>query len=186
MTYNYVINATLKYNGTSDIAGPVSAEIIPQGVIEISYDDGELDTSVVAETNLQVAVHFVPDSYPVQFEAIKIYLDKETSTGTAAQFSVYADDGAAGEPGTRLTRVNKSGLIDGFNVMKRNGPRGVSVDDVVNMKYQILAKNMVAADTAAVKVFGIDVSRVNHIGIAEQMGVGTTNLDNLSIKRISV
>lgn len=77
-------------------------------------------------------------------------------------------------------------VVDGYNVMKRNGPRGVSVDDVVNMKYQILSKDMVASDTAAVKVFGIDVSRVSHIGLAEQMGVGTTNLENLNIKRISI
>ncbi len=77
-------------------------------------------------------------------------------------------------------------IIDGFNVMKRNGPRGVSVDDVVNMKYQILTKDMVAADTAAVKIFGVDVSNVKHIDLAEELGVGTTKLENLNIKRISI
>jgi uncharacterized protein (DUF362 family) len=76
-------------------------------------------------------------------------------------------------------------IIDGFNVMKRNGPRGVSVDDVVNMKYQIITKDMVAADTAAVKVFGIDINKVKHIGIAEEMGVGTTNLESLKIQRLN-
>lgn len=75
-------------------------------------------------------------------------------------------------------------IIDGFKVMKRNGPRGVSVDDVVNMKYQIITKDMVAADTAAVKVFGLDVNKVKHIGIAESMGVGTTNLESLKIQRL--
>jgi uncharacterized protein (DUF362 family) len=77
-------------------------------------------------------------------------------------------------------------IIDGFNVMKRNGPRGVSVDDVLNMKYQILTKDMVAADTAAIKVFGIDVASVKHINLAEESGVGTTKLDNLNIKRIAI
>ncbi|MBN2485183.1 MAG: DUF362 domain-containing protein [Bacteroidales bacterium] len=77
-------------------------------------------------------------------------------------------------------------VIDAFNVMKRNGPRGVSVDDVVNMKYLILTPDMVAADTAAVKVFGIEPSAVKHIGLAEQLGVGTTKLDNLNIKRITI
>ncbi len=77
-------------------------------------------------------------------------------------------------------------IIDGFNVMKRNGPRGVSVDDVVNMKYQILTRDMVAADTAAVKIFGIDLSAVKHIGLAEESGVGTTKLENLNIKRITI
>jgi uncharacterized protein (DUF362 family) len=77
-------------------------------------------------------------------------------------------------------------VIDGYNVMKKNGPRGVSVDDVANMKYQILSTDMVAADTAAIKVFGIEVNAVKHIGLAENLGVGTSNLDKLSIKRISI
>lgn len=77
-------------------------------------------------------------------------------------------------------------VVDGFRVMKRNGPRGVSVDDVAEMKYLILSKDMVAADTAATKIFGIETERVKHIALAEQMGVGTTNLDSLNIKRISI
>jgi len=77
-------------------------------------------------------------------------------------------------------------VIDGFRVMKRNGPRGVSVNDVATMKYQILSTDMVAADTAATKVFGIETSRVKHIRIAEGLGVGTTDLDSLNIKRISI
>jgi uncharacterized protein (DUF362 family) len=77
-------------------------------------------------------------------------------------------------------------VIDGFNVMKRNGPRGVSVDDVINMKYQLITSDMVAADTAAVKVFGIEPSAVKHIGLAEQLGVGTTKLENLNIQRITI
>lgn len=77
-------------------------------------------------------------------------------------------------------------VIDGFRVMKRNGPRGVSVDDVAMMKYQLISTDMVAADTAATKVFGIETEVVKHIGLAEALGVGTTNLDSLKIKRISL
>lgn len=77
-------------------------------------------------------------------------------------------------------------VVDGFRVMKRNGPRGVSVNDVATMKYQILSTDMVAADTAATKIFGIETSRVKHIGMAESLGVGTTDLDSLNIKRISI
>jgi len=77
-------------------------------------------------------------------------------------------------------------VIDGFRVMKRNGPRGVSVADVVEMKYQILSKDIVAADTAATKIFGIDTKEVGHILLAEKLGLGTTNLDSLNIKRITL
>ncbi len=77
-------------------------------------------------------------------------------------------------------------IIDGYNVMKRNGPRGVSVADVVNMKYQILSTDMVAADTAATKVFGVDTAKVKHIALAEELGVGTMDLASLNIKRITI
>ena len=77
-------------------------------------------------------------------------------------------------------------VIDGYRVLKRNGPRGVSVNDVATMKYQLLSTDMVAADTAATKIFGMETARVKHIGIAESLGVGTTDLDSLNIKRISI
>jgi uncharacterized protein (DUF362 family) len=77
-------------------------------------------------------------------------------------------------------------IVDGFRVMKRNGPKGVSVNDVVEMKYQIISKDIVAVDTAACKIFGIETEKVEHILMAEKLGLGTTNLDSLNIKRISV
>ena len=77
-------------------------------------------------------------------------------------------------------------IIDGYNVMKRNGPRGVSVADVVTMKYQILSTDMVAADTAATKIFGIDTAKVKHIELAQELGVGTMDLKSLNIKRITI
>jgi uncharacterized protein (DUF362 family) len=70
--------------------------------------------------------------------------------------------------------------------MKRNGPQGVSVDDVVTMKYQLLGTDIVAIDTAATKIFEMDLNRVRHIKIAEGLGLGTTNLDSLNIKRITI
>lgn len=77
-------------------------------------------------------------------------------------------------------------IVDGYRVMKRNGPRGVSVDDVATMKYQLISTDIVAVDTAATKIFGIETQQVRHIGMAEEMGLGITNLDSLNIKRITV
>jgi uncharacterized protein (DUF362 family) len=77
-------------------------------------------------------------------------------------------------------------VIDGYRVMRRHGPKGVSIDDVEEMKYQILSKDIVAADTAATKIFGIDTKEVGHILLAEKLGMGTTNLDSLNIKRITL
>ena len=75
-------------------------------------------------------------------------------------------------------------IVDAYYVMKRNGPRGVSTDDVVLMKSQILSTDMVAADAASAKLFGIDPDDVPHITYADAMGVGKKNLSSLNIKRI--
>lgn len=77
-------------------------------------------------------------------------------------------------------------VIDGYRVMMRNGPRGVSEADVVNMKQMIVSADMVAADAAATKIFGSQPADIPHIRIASEMKVGTMELDKLSINRIKI
>jgi uncharacterized protein (DUF362 family) len=77
-------------------------------------------------------------------------------------------------------------VVDAYRVMKRNGPRGVSVSDVVEMKSLIISEDIVAADAAAAKLFGKEPEQVGHIRIASEMGVGTSDLAGLSINRITI
>ena len=77
-------------------------------------------------------------------------------------------------------------VVDAYNVMKRNGPRGVSVEDVTMMKAQILTTDIVAADAAAAKLFGMEPDAVRHIALAADRKVGRKDLENLKIERISV
>ncbi len=77
-------------------------------------------------------------------------------------------------------------VVDAYNVMKRNGPRGVSIDDVVQMKSQIVSTDFVAADAAAAKIFGTDPSDIRHIQLADQMNLGRMDLKSLSINRIKL
>lgn len=77
-------------------------------------------------------------------------------------------------------------VVDGYRAMMRNGPRGVSVADVTLMKYQLISSDMVAVDTAAAKVFGMETEQVKHIGMAEALGVGTTDLDAIKPIRIAL
>jgi uncharacterized protein (DUF362 family) len=77
-------------------------------------------------------------------------------------------------------------VIDGYRVMMRNGPRGVSVDDVVTMKQMIISADIVAADAAAAKIFGSKPEDIPHIRIANEMKIGTMALDKLSINRIKI
>ena len=77
-------------------------------------------------------------------------------------------------------------VIDAYNVMKRNGPRGVSVNDVVPMKTQIVSTDLVAADAAAAKIFGTEPRDIRHIQLAAEMNLGRMDLGGLSINRIKM
>jgi uncharacterized protein (DUF362 family) len=77
-------------------------------------------------------------------------------------------------------------IVDAYRVMKQNGPRGISVNDVVKMKYQIIGTDMVAVDTAATKLFGMDVNTVKYLDMAQKLKVGTTQLESLNINRITI
>jgi len=77
-------------------------------------------------------------------------------------------------------------IVDAYRVLKRNGPRGVSVADVATMKYQMIGRDIVAIDTASAKVFGIDPRQVKHIALAEQLGAGSSNIDALKVNRITM
>jgi len=77
-------------------------------------------------------------------------------------------------------------VVDAYNVMKQNGPRGVSVGDVVNMKSLIVSTDPVAADAAAAMIFGARPSDIRHIQLAADMGLGTINLKELMINRIKM
>jgi len=77
-------------------------------------------------------------------------------------------------------------IVDGYRVMKRNGPRGVSVADVMTMKYQLISKDIVAVDAASAKVFGLDPKQVKYIGLAEQAGIGKSNIEGMKVNRITI
>ncbi len=77
-------------------------------------------------------------------------------------------------------------VIDAYNVMKSNGPRGISVEDVVMMKSMLFSADIVTADAAGAKLFGVKPEDVRHIQIAAEMKVGKIDLEKLNIKRITV
>jgi len=77
-------------------------------------------------------------------------------------------------------------IIDGYRVMKRNGPKGVSINDALIEKAQILSTDIVAADAAAAKIYGREPETIPHIRIANEMGFGAMDLSKLNINRIRV
>lgn len=75
-------------------------------------------------------------------------------------------------------------IVDAYAVMKKNGPRGVSEADVVQLKSQIISADMVAVDAASTKLFGKEISEIEYISLAEELKVGTKDLSKLKINRI--
>ena len=77
-------------------------------------------------------------------------------------------------------------VVDAYLMLKQNGPRGVSLDDVVSLKTQLVTTDIVAADAAAAKLFGVNPDDISYIKIAAAQKVGRKDLENLNIKRIAL
>jgi uncharacterized protein (DUF362 family) len=77
-------------------------------------------------------------------------------------------------------------IIDCYNVLVKHGPMGVSKEDVVQMKSQIITTDWVAGDAAAAKMLGVDVELIEYVPIAHKMGLGNMKLESLNIKRIKM
>jgi uncharacterized protein (DUF362 family) len=75
-------------------------------------------------------------------------------------------------------------VIDAYYVMRKNGPRGVSKADVLTMKSQIISSDIVAADAAAAKLFGLEPNEIDYMKIANDMNLGEIDLNKLNINRI--
>jgi len=81
-------------------------------------------------------------------------------------------------------RIPDLNIVDAYYVMKKNGPRGVSKGDVVLMKSQIISADIVAADSAAAKLFGTEPEEISYIKLASEMKLGQMDLSKLNINRI--
>ncbi|HRY31753.1 MAG TPA: DUF362 domain-containing protein [Bacteroidales bacterium] len=75
-------------------------------------------------------------------------------------------------------------IVDAYRVMMKNGPRGVSKEDVRVMKSLIISPDIVAADAAAAKLFGKEPEKIPYIKAASEAGIGRLALDQLNIHRI--
>lgn len=77
-------------------------------------------------------------------------------------------------------------VVDAYRVLAHNGPRGVSVRDVTDMRSLLISTDMVTADTAAARLLGLAPEQVGYIRMAAAQGVGRLDLENLAIKRIAL
>jgi uncharacterized protein (DUF362 family) len=77
-------------------------------------------------------------------------------------------------------------IMDAYNVMMRNGPRGVSVGDLSNMKSLMISTDWVAIDAAGAKLMGKEPASIEHIALAAAMGAGKMDLATMNIHRMKM
>lgn len=77
-------------------------------------------------------------------------------------------------------------VVDAYRVMMDHGPQGVSVEDISLHKSQIISTDMVAADAAATKLFGLEPEDIRYIQYAADSNIGEMDLTKLVIERIKM
>ncbi len=86
-----------------------------------------------------------------------------------------------------LYRKPDLNVVDAYRVMMSGGPRGSSYAARTElMKMQILSSDIVAADVASAKTWGIEPDHVRYIALGAENGLGEYDLSSLSIQRLLV
>ncbi len=84
-----------------------------------------------------------------------------------------------------LYRKPDLNVVDAYRVMQTNGPRGVSVNDIRTLRYQILSTDPVAADALATKLLRFPLDSVPYIHLAaSKHGLGTDEDARMEIVRL--
>jgi uncharacterized protein (DUF362 family) len=71
-------------------------------------------------------------------------------------------------------------------MLMRHGPSGGNLDDVQKMDTIIVSPDIVAADSYATTLFGLQPHDIEYISAASQMGLGNSDLSTLKIEELSV
>ena len=77
-------------------------------------------------------------------------------------------------------------VVDAVRILLANGPTGGNLDDVKKLDTVIASPDIVAADSYAATLFGLQPSDLGHVRAATDMGLGRSDLDSLKIEEIAV
>jgi uncharacterized protein (DUF362 family) len=77
-------------------------------------------------------------------------------------------------------------VVDAVRILVDNGPTGGSLDDVKKMDTVIASPDIVAADSFAATLFGLQPDDLSYVRAATAMGLGRSDLDSLKIEEISI
>jgi uncharacterized protein (DUF362 family) len=77
-------------------------------------------------------------------------------------------------------------VVDAVRMLMQNGPTGGSLDDVKQADTLIVSPDIVAADSYAATLFGLDPEDLAYVRAGAEMELGRSDLDSLKIEEISV
>ena len=77
-------------------------------------------------------------------------------------------------------------VVDAVRILVDNGPTGGSLDDVKKMDTVIVSPDIVAADSFAATMFGLQPDDLAYVRAATAVGLGRSDLDSLKIEEIAV
>ncbi|MBN2116638.1 MAG: DUF362 domain-containing protein [Anaerolineales bacterium] len=77
-------------------------------------------------------------------------------------------------------------VVDAVRMLMNHGPSGGNLDDVKKMDTIIVSPDIVAADSYATTLFGMQPDDIGYIKAAAEMGLGSSDLKSLKIEEIAV
>jgi uncharacterized protein (DUF362 family) len=77
-------------------------------------------------------------------------------------------------------------VVDAVRILTANGPSGGSLDDVLKLDTLIASPDIVAADSYAATLFGLQPTDLSYVVAGAAMGLGRSDLGNMRIEEISV
>lgn len=77
-------------------------------------------------------------------------------------------------------------ILDAYQPMVQNGPRGTSANDLVIMRTLLVSSDIVAIDAAGAKLLNQQPAAVRHVKLAADMKLGTMDLENVDIRRFKL
>ncbi len=72
-------------------------------------------------------------------------------------------------------------VVDAVRILKAHGPTGGNLDDVQKLDTVIASPDIVAADSYAAGLYGMQPNELGYINAGVEMGLGRSDLENLEI-----
>ncbi len=77
-------------------------------------------------------------------------------------------------------------IVDAIRILTKHGPSGGNLGDVKKLDTLIVSRDIVAADSYATTLFGLQPGDIDYITAAADMGLGNSDLKSLRIREINL